>query len=592
MNEISTDGFANNFSMFSVNFLNLCFIFMELNLFPMKKIAQLFLAGTIILLLCIPFLLKARNPSPYAGNRIIVRFNEEIGVRITQTPKHVVTFGLREIDLLNERYNCVKVRNIGSNRNHGMHKTIYLLEFQGQFDIPVLIREYLETGYLKYAEPDYKGGISGFPQMDSVMPNDTYFNRQWSLYNNGTFSSPIPAVVDADIDMNQAWAVEQGDTSVVVGIIDTGLKLDHPEFSGRIWNNKDEIPGNGIDDDGNQYIDDIKGWDFANSDNDPADDEGHGTNVTGIIGANGNNSIGYAGVDWNCKLMVLKGINSENWGYYSWWVEAIHYAVDNGAKAINMSVCGTSASSALSDGVVYAIQNNVAIIACMGNANNNVPNYPAAYLGVIAVGSTDPDDTRSNPFFWSTSSGSNFNTYISVVAPGNYIYGLHYQNNNNYDTYWGGTSQATPHVTGLVSLLLAQDSTRTPEKLKNIIEATAQDQVGDVTEDTPGWDQYYGWGRINAYSALIYHPSVLPSFERSDIRIFPNPSSGMFFVETNYKFTGNSEIIVSDVYGQIVKKEEFTLSGKIVDMRDVAKGVYFLSIRDKNFINTSQLIVK
>ena len=123
-----------------------------------------------------------------------------------------------------------------------------------------------------------------------------------------------------------------------------GIKFDHPELSGRIWYNYDEIPGNGIDDDNNTFIDDTKGWDFVNSDNDPTDDYGHGTNVTGIIGSNGNNSIGYAGVDWHCKLMIMKGINSSNWGYYSWWIGGINYIVGKGVNVINMSVGGTDVS--------------------------------------------------------------------------------------------------------------------------------------------------------------------------------------------------------------------------------------------------------
>lgn len=301
--------------------------------------------------------------------------------------------------------------------------------------------------------------------------------------------------------MENAWSIEQGDSNIVVTIIDSGTKLDHPEFTGRIWTNYHEIPNNGIDDDGNGYIDDVKGWDFANSDNDPMDDNGHGTNVAGIIGANGNNSIGYAGADWYCKLMILKGLDNNNYGYYSWWTEAIYYAVDNGAKVINMSLGGNSFSTTLQNAVTYALNNNVVVVVCMMNTNSNTVYYPAGFTGVIAVGSTNSNDTRSNPFFWSPTSGSNYGSHISVVAPGNYIYGLNYQSNTKYGSYWGGTSQATPHVSGLASLLLAQNPSRTPAQIKSTIETTAEDQVGNSSEDTPGWDIYFGHGRINAFNA-------------------------------------------------------------------------------------------
>ena len=253
---------------------------------------------------------------------------------------------------------------------------------------------------------------------------------------------------------------------MTVAIIDSGCKLDHPEFAQRIWRNQKEIAGNGLDDDGNGYIDDVRGWDFAANDNNPTDDHGHGTNVTGIVGASGNNEVGYAGVNWACKLMVCKGLDSQNNGFYSWWTSAIYYAVNNGARVINMSLGGLSASQAMQDAVDYATQQGVVVVACMMNTNTSTPYYPAALTGVVAVGSTDPNDARSSPFFWSASSGSNYGAHLSVVAPGNDIYGLSYLSNTNYNSYWGGTSQATPHVAGLVSLLLTlrPQLTRRPGK--------------------------------------------------------------------------------------------------------------------------------
>ena len=424
-------------------------------------------------------------------NRIIFKLKNEFQDSVKSLRKQK-SIGNNRIDSVTQRFHAVKVINQSTGKKS--NQNIHIIQFPEGTNIQQVIDAYYKTGIIEYAEPDYVGSGGG-------MPNDQYYFRQWGLKNDGTFSL-LPSTPGADIDMEKAWDIEQGDSNIVVAIIDSGVKLDHPELAGRIWNNYNEIPDNGIDDDGNGYVDDVQGWDFANSDMNPTDDYGHGTNVAGIIGANGNNSIGYAGVDWNCKLMILKALDNNNYGFYSWWASAIYYAVDNGAKVINMSLGGSSTSSTLKNAIKYAINNGVVVVACMMNTNSNTIFYPAGFSGVIAVGSTDPDDTRSNPFFWSSTSGSNFGSHISVVAPGNYIYGLNYQSNTNYNSYWGGTSQATPYVTGLASLLLAQDPTRTPAQIKSIIEATAEDQVGNPSEDTPGWDQYFGYGRINAFNAL------------------------------------------------------------------------------------------
>jgi subtilisin family serine protease len=204
-------------------------------------------------------------------------------------------------------------------------------------------------------------------------------------------------------------------------------------------------------------------------------------------------------VNWQCKLMVLKVTNKAGDGYYRDWAQAIMYAVQNGAKVINMSVGGTEQSSLLQAAVDYAWEHGVLIVACAMNGNTEQPYYPAACRHVLAVGATNPDDTRAAPFFWDKNSGSNYGKHLGVVAPGNYIYGLSHK---AYNAIWGGTSQAAPFVSGLASLLLAQNPHRTPAELIHLIESTADDQVGRPEEDTPGWDKYHGFGRINALKAL------------------------------------------------------------------------------------------
>ncbi|MDP2176146.1 MAG: S8 family serine peptidase [Bacteroidota bacterium] len=424
-------------------------------------------------------------------NRIILKLKSEI----QDSGKSLLNqkiIDINTVESVSQKFHALIITKQSTGRKS--NQFYYIIEFPEAINIEQVIEEYINTGAVEYAEPDFVG--SG-----DAIPNDQFYSRQWGLKNDGTFSLS-PSTAGADIEMEKAWDIEQGDSNIIVAVIDAGVRLNHPEFDGRIWKNYNEIPNNGIDDDGNGRIDDIQGWDFANSDNNPTDDHGHGTNITGIIGANGNNSIGYAGVDWNCKLMILKGLDNNNLGYYSWWASAIYYAVDNGAKVINMSLGGTSYSSTLLNAINYAIDNQVTVVVSMGNSNSNTMQFPAGFSGVIAVGSTNSNDTRTKPFFWSSTSGSNFGNHISVVAPGNFVYGLNHLSNTNYASYWGGTSQAAPHVAGLAALLLAQDLSRTPAQIKSIIEASAEDLVGATNEDTPGWDQYYGHGRINAYRAL------------------------------------------------------------------------------------------
>ncbi|HYF02337.1 MAG TPA: S8 family serine peptidase [Patescibacteria group bacterium] len=413
-------------------------------------------------------------------------------------------------------------------------KPVYVISFQAGTDIRQVISEYYRTGEIDYAEEDKVGGADG------LTPDDARYSRQWALKNTGNFSVGAPKK-GADIKVEEAWALEQGDSNLIIGIIDSGTKLDHPEFAGRIWKNPAEIPNNGIDDDENGYIDDITGWDFVNSDNLPVDDNGHGTSVAGIIGANGNNGIGIAGINWNSRLMIVKGLNQNAQGNHSWWAEALYYAVNNGAKLVNMSLSSQDSSITLKNAIDYALNNGVVIVASMGNVNNSIRRYPAAYTGVIAVGATNPDDTRAVPFFWDQASGSNYNNYISVVAPGQYIYSTHHTSNTNYDVYWSGTSFAAPHVTGVASLLLSRNTYRTPAEIKRILEVTADDGIGNNTEDTPGWDRFYGHGRLNAFKALSYAIGVEITQQPLSVSVCSGMATRVFAVEV--RRTGEAEQI-------------------------------------------------
>lgn len=373
-------------------------------------------------------------------------------------------------------------------------------------EVPDLCREFEKDPNIDFAEPDFIGESAGEKSAETIKPNDTFFNRQWGLYNDGSVRTTTGKQGKSGADMNvlAGWDIESGSSDIVIAILDSGTKLDHPDLAGKFWVNKDEVL-NGRDDDGNGFVDDINGYNFAYDDADVRDDGGHGTNICGTVGANTNNSLGYAGINQNATLMICKNLDDENLGEYSWWSTSLYFAANNGARIINMSEGGYDYSKTLNKAIDYAYDAGCLIVASMMNKNNDDNYYPASFKNVLAVGATDTDDGRCRQFTWG--GGSNWGKHIAVIAPGNRIYGLDYKDNSNYDVYWSGTSQATAYVTGIASLLLSQDTKRTNKDLKEIIISTAADQVGDPREDTPGWDEYYGYGRVDLYAALMFSKS-------------------------------------------------------------------------------------
>ena len=437
-------------------------------------------------------------------------------------------------------------------------KRTFLLQFKNDIDVKSVIDVYKKTDLFRYVEPNYIGHGHGVLQ---TTPNDPFFlTRQWSHVNNGTFSLS-PATSDADIDTDLAWDITQGDPNLVVAILDSGITYAHPEIEDRI----------GL------------GYNFVNSTNNATDDQGHGTNVTGIALAKGNNSVGFAGVNWNSRIMPVKVLNSNNAGYYSWWIDGIYFAVDNGAKVINMSLGGTSSSTGLEDAINYAFAFNVPVVVSSGNGNGTIQ-YPAKYENAISVGSTSSNDTRTVPFFWDATSGSNYGAELDFVAPGNFIYGLSHTSNTDYNSYWGGTSQAAPHVTGVISLLLSINPALTVTEIRTILRESSQDQVGDSL-DTPGWDQYYGWGRLNAFNAVSNPLLSTTAYykESTSLKLYPNPVS----TEESFSISGlqvgvNYDIKVFSLEGKAVQqlKSGATDGTLKVDLESVQSGIYFVQIQN------------
>lgn len=532
----------------------------------------------------------AQQRAEFEENHLVVKLKESV-YESSKIDLNSNSFGIPILDNLMSELRISEIKPIGQ---HKITRT-FLLIFQNPVAMAIVSKGFKESGAVDYAEPDYISYGGGQKADDSaIIPNDNYFNRQWGTYNNGTMAGIGPVINDADVDLEMAWDIQTGDPNLIIAVPDSGLRLSHPEISSRLWINPNEI-ANGLDDDGNGLIDDLNGWDWVNNDNLPVDDLGHGTNVAGIIGAVANNNSLYTGVNWNSKIMPLKVLNASNAGTNTNIASSVYYAVDNGAKIISISIGGSAPSSLTAGYVSYAKDNNVLIVACMMNTNNNIPFYPAAYSttndNLIAVGSTDANDQRTSPFFWSPTSGSNYGNHINVVAPGNYIYGLDYNSNTNGNTYWGGTSQATPLVAGIASLLLSQNPSLTPSEIRTIIQNTAQDQVGLTSEDVLGFDQYMGYGRVNAFAALQTLGTIDFNAQLQEFQIINPEKNGLFQIFCKGQYPGAYIFTVTTIEGKQLLSLPIDLQQGINNIPfNYMAGTYIIALKSERYSKIFKVI--
>lgn len=345
---------------------------------------------------------------------------------------------------------------------------------------------------VEYAEPDY------VVHTDLTLSNDPLGPNEWGLNNTGQSGGKV----DADIDMPEAWALYKPTATVTVAVIDTGIDYIHPDLVNQVWVNKGEdlnadgkctsADNNGKDDDGDGYVDDCRGWDFANIDNNPMDDNKHGTHVAGTINARVNNSIGVAGVagKGSVKVMALKFMDSTGSGYTSDATKAVEYAIAKRAQIANNSWGGGGYSQALYDAMAkYQMAGGLFVVAAGNNATNNdtTATYPANYnLGnIISVASMTNLDGLS--------SFSNYGaTKVHIGAPGSSIAST--LPGNQYG-YMSGTSMATPHVAGVAALLWTQRPTLKASQVKSILLSTARKVPSMTGKVSSG-------GMVNAQAAL------------------------------------------------------------------------------------------
>ncbi len=322
--------------------------------------------------------------------------------------------------------------------------------------VPFFVGEVQRLGLASYIEPNLK-------VQAQFTPNDPYWSLQWG-----------PQKIEAD----WAWNTTEGSSSVLVAVVDTGIDYTHPDLAANY------VP---------------LGYDWVNNDADPLDDFGHGTHCAGIIAGVLNNSVGIAGTA-QVHIMAEKVLDNGGYGYWDWVANGIVHATDQGANIISMSLGGYGDSELVHDAIKYAYNAGVLLIAAAGNDNTNTKSYPAAYPEVIAVAATDQND--NNAYF------SNWGDWIGLAAPGVDIYStmptytvtMNYMGYSMNYEYMSGTSMACPCVAGVAALVWSLYPNKTRDWVRKWLQTTADD-LG-----SPGFDPYYGFGRVNARKAVEQKP--------------------------------------------------------------------------------------
>ncbi|MFL5801086.1 MAG: S8 family serine peptidase [Roseiflexaceae bacterium] len=349
----------------------------------------------------------------------------------------------------------LRAAGAGAAASLGSNSDTYRVRLRASADLMMLARRLSANPAVVFAEPNH---------IRTLMrtPDDPVIGQQWALRN---------------IHALEAWDITTGG-DITIAVLDTGISRSHPDLKGKV----------------------LPGYDFANDDADPNDDEGHGTYTAGVAAANSNNGTGIAGVCWGCKILPVKVLNRRGQGDDASIAAGIRWAVDQGARIISMSLGGTDDTQVLRDAVAYAHERNALLIAASGNgqADGNRPNYPAAYPGVLAVSATTPSDQVTG--FSSTGD------YVGIAAPGVGVWSTLWDRDEG-NTYGAanGTSAACPHVAGAAALVLSLRPDLSADQLAEILQASADDQ------GAPGKDPQEGYGRLNLLRAvqMAADPNIL-----------------------------------------------------------------------------------
>lgn len=498
--------------------------------------------------------LHEANDIELLNNEFLVKFKTDV---VSKVKPSVQDTGIPDLNTLVKKHKINKIDTIFKSKNNQdklsrwykltldkSPKKIHITQ-NNKIDA---IKEFLQNKDLV----DLGKALSDFKASSSIeivepnrilksfrVPNDQLYtnNELWGLKK---------------ISAENAWDTSIGTSSAIVAVSDTGIDYNHPDLKDNIWNNPGETgldaqgkdkKTNGVDDDGNGYIDDWQGWDFTtceyfdvygscigpkSEDNDPMDNDGHGSHVAGTIGATGNNDTAGAGksivgVNWQIQLMPVKGLDKYGSGTEAWLASSITYAADKGAKVINMSWGGAGEVKLISDALEYAYNKGTILVAAAGNSSENSIYFtPGSSSYVITVAASNEFDE--------VSCFSNFGSKIDIVAPGgdstwcggkgrNIVSARSSQaiadfanyNNNSYYTSIAGTSMASPHVAGAVGLIKSIHPEFSAEDIRNILHMSA-DKVSAMGSDF--WNYDFGYGRLNLAKAVTI-TKVLPDLKIS-----------------------------------------------------------------------------
>jgi subtilisin family serine protease len=391
----------------------------------------------------------------YAPGQVLVKFKPEVRTQL--------------IDATMAAYGSKKIREIP-------RLTVYQVQIPEALSVEEMVFALKQNPDIEYAEPNYVARIM-------TTPNDTLFKYQYALHNTGQEIGGLPGSPrgksQADIHATAGWEEAKGKEDTIIAIVDSGVDLEHPDIKNKI------VSG---------------GRDFANDDWDATDDNGHGTFVAGIAAADTNNDEGMAGTAWNCRVLPVKVTDEDGVGLYSWIVDGIIWAADNGANVINISLGGDEEADSLREALQYAHDKGVVIAAAAGNSGDSVV-YPAAYDDFcLAVAATDYNDERMS---WS-SHGSQ----VDVAAPGERILSIvptwYWPSQGDVEAmpyaFGSGTSGATPHVSGLAAILKGLKPGLGADDIMSVIRYSSDDVN---KSEFSGKDEFIGYGRINLEKALV-----------------------------------------------------------------------------------------
>lgn len=548
-----------------------------------EKHLCVFVALVVLLCVSAPFALSAQTS---AAQSVVVKLRT--GVQPSAFISSLHAASIRTTQPFVQPHMQKRASVLQSKRLAELERYVVLHTDHSGGSLSAMLEQLRQRGDVESAELNTRHSL---PNRMASMQQTTQVettNEQWALEK---------------IQAEQAWQKATG-KGIVIGVIDTGLEFTHPEFAGQLWINPaedsnnngtfepwssseviDGVSGdlNGKDDDGNGYIDDVIGYDFVDQailnigdarmrDPIPADEHGHGTSVSGVIAAR-KDGIGITGVAYNSKIMVLRAFDATGNGEDDDFAAAVVYAALNGARIINMSFGDVYFPPILHDAIAFAHDMGCVVVASSGNAGGSSAHFPSNFSEVIAVGSTSRTDKLA--------STSTFGSLVDMVAPGVEIRTTDLR--ASYTTS-SGTSFSAPHVAATAALLLEQRPTLTPEEVRGVLTASA-----DNVDSTRGWDIHFGSGRLNAVAALdmLADATIVIAFPTIDYTVHTSTTTSIDITGSVFApFFQSYTVDITDderqgTWQNIASADEQIHNGILASLpvQSLHDGVYFLRIR-------------